>query len=47
VAFIAILHASALVLDPSSSMNKILFSSQTLFPGSFVGPTTTISQGPE
>jgi hypothetical protein len=47
VALIAMLQASALVLEPSSSMNRILFFSQTFFAGSFVGPTTTISQGPE
>ena len=43
VDFIAMLHASALVLEPSSSMNRILFSRLTSFPGSFVGPTTTVS----
>ena len=43
---IAMLHASALVLEPSSSINRILFSKQISFPGSFVGPTTTVSISP-
>ena len=36
VDFIAMLHASALVLEPSSSMNRILFSRLTSFPGSVI-----------
>ena len=47
VELIAILHASALVLEPSSSMNRILCSSQISLPGSFLGPTTTTSISPE
>ena len=45
-ASIATLQASALVLEPESSTNRIPLLSVTDFPGSLLGPTTIISSGP-
>ena len=44
-ASIATLQASALVLEPESSTNRISLLSVTDFPGSLLGPTTIISSG--